>query len=150
MTGPARPTPGPWRLESGAEPGQVSIIGADGLLVADLEEANWARQYEGSVTEANAKLLAAAWELLEALQAMVDASDDTQPSGVSTDARTKARAAIAKATIEMFPRSRATIRAALEAVRAELDGEYEDGPLKAPEPRRSAGVATKRKAPKRR
>jgi hypothetical protein len=51
---------------------------------------------------------------------------------VSTDAQKKAWAAIAKATGEMFPRSRATIRAALEAVRAELDAENGEGPGGAP------------------
>lgn len=61
-------TPGPWTISNGVEPGQVDILGAGRVLVADLSRANWARKWEGTVTEANACLISAAPDLLAALK----------------------------------------------------------------------------------
>lgn len=62
----------PWTIERGAELGQALIVGADGVLVADLEAANWARKFEGTITGDNAAFIVRAAnchdELLAALK----------------------------------------------------------------------------------
>jgi hypothetical protein len=145
MTSPPKHTAGPWHIERGEIWSDEELLG----VVYRTEAWNSGEKVE-TEDQANACLIAAAPKLLKALQAMVDAWADPLAFGTSTDIHENARAAIAIATAEMFPRSRATIRAALESVRAELDGENGDGTLKAPKPRRAVGMATKRKAPKRR
>ena len=65
-------TSGPWSLVAGAEAGQVDVIGAGGVLIAELGNANWARKFEGTVVEGNARLIAAAPDLLAALKAVVE------------------------------------------------------------------------------
>ncbi|MGK8745388.1 hypothetical protein ACRS6P_23250 [Pseudomonas aeruginosa] len=94
-------TPGPWDYWSGYNPVdelEAQITSEDGDIVI----ASYNRQIpEG---EANAKLLAAAPELLEALQGMLEVyggqyNDDCLPKSSSElDLIQQARAAIAKAT----------------------------------------------------
>lgn len=94
-------TPGPWDYWSGYNPVdelEAQITTEDGDIVI----ASYNRQIpEG---EANAKLLAAAPELLEALQGMLEVyggkyNDDCLPKSSSElDLIQQARAAIAKAT----------------------------------------------------
>ena len=80
----AKHTPGPWEIERG----YGTIIKSIGPCVPD--------EYAGSawlkVSEANARLIAAAPELLEALQVMLDAAQHD----ITTECDI-ARAAIAKA-----------------------------------------------------
>jgi hypothetical protein len=82
-------TPGPWKLA-----GPTTISNADETIVI-----GYAHNYKTPrvQTDANARLIAAAPELLEALK---DAVCALQCSGKDWPAETKARAAIAKATGE--------------------------------------------------
>ena len=83
-------TPGPWRIGTPPPNGEQTIGTLNGLMVAvattgaEMEE-----------TKANARLIAAAPELLEALQSVLDNCLDSE--GLCA-AHAKARAAIAKAT----------------------------------------------------
>jgi hypothetical protein len=86
-------TPGPWRLWGSADPSQV--ISAADCFVA---------QTVGGNDKANARLIAAAPELLEALQDLFGADMEFHLMGDGKEdqiaAIAKARAAIAKATGE--------------------------------------------------
>ena len=83
-------TPGPWRIGTPPPNGEQTVGTLNGLMVAvatigaEMEE-----------TKANARLIAAAPELLEALQSVLDNCLDSE--GLCA-AHAKARAAIAKAT----------------------------------------------------
>lgn len=83
----AKHTPGPWKIDYGYNR-SINFIGP---CVPD--------QYAGSswlrVTEANARLIAAAPELLEALKLLVE---DRHPEFIPAHKWEQARAAIAKAT----------------------------------------------------
>lgn len=86
----AKHTPGPWEIERGYS----TIIKSIGPCVAD--------EYAGSawleVSEANARLIAAAPELLDALKELLDREwQDDEGDYTLEMARRKARAAIAKA-----------------------------------------------------
>lgn len=82
-------TPGPWRIGTPPPNGEQTIGTLNGLMVAvattgaEMEE-----------TKANARLIAAAPELLEALQSVLENCLDSE--GLCA-AHAKARAAIAKA-----------------------------------------------------
>jgi hypothetical protein len=76
----------PWR----AEPKSRGVFAADDTWVATIREA------EGNAG-ANARLIAAAPELLEALKFLVDAEGYPSSFTMQAKARGKARAAIAKA-----------------------------------------------------
>ena len=78
-------TPGPWRIGTPPPNGEQTIGTQHGLMVAVVTTGS------GVPTKANARLIAAAPELLEALQEIVNAADGD--AGLK-----KARAAIAKAT----------------------------------------------------
>ena len=86
-------TPGPWRYEY--EPGYC------GELLAEASGTTLA-EFVTEPSEANARLIAAAPELLEALKLMVEQfTKGSAPSTVKdSEARIKAHAAIAKATGE--------------------------------------------------
>jgi hypothetical protein len=88
MTVSAKHTPGPWSLDSDA--GQVHIVAAGAAIARVM-----AMRSDGC-GEANARLIAAAPDLLEALQAVIDHGSMTGADWASD----KARAAIAKATGE--------------------------------------------------
>lgn len=83
-------TPGPWRIGTPPPNGEQTIGTLNGLMVAvattgaEMEE-----------TKANARLIAAAPELLEALQSVLDNCLDSEELCA---AHAKARAAVAKAT----------------------------------------------------
>lgn len=87
-------TPGPWEYEVHELSSGLSgiVYGAHGYAIAD------------HLSEANASLIAAAPELLDALQSFVAAVDRAKGApvqfydGMSNSAITKARAAIVKAT----------------------------------------------------
>ena len=83
-------TPGPWRIGTPPPNGEQTIGALNGLMVAVATTG-----VEMEVTEANARLIAAAPELLEALQSVLDNCLDSE--GLCA-AHAKARAAIAKAT----------------------------------------------------
>lgn len=89
----------PWTIERGAELGQALILGADGVLVADLEAANWARKFEGTVTGDNAAFIVRAAnchdELLAALKGLAEL--DHTPDRHARPEILRARAAIAQA-----------------------------------------------------
>lgn len=83
----AKHTPGPWRVN-----GQKSVRGPNLEYIAN---ANWKNG------EANARLIAAAPDLLEALIMVRDADDDCKSDGLPTIpsiARATINAAISKAT----------------------------------------------------
>lgn len=89
----AKHTPGPWRIGTPPPNGQQTIGTDQGLMVAV------ATTGAGVQTKANAHLIAAAPDLLEALQALMD--DNSALDGMYwADCCDKARAAIAKATGE--------------------------------------------------
>ena len=94
-------TPGPWKIGNGTKANIISLRTYDTVARCEVE-------FGGSVSvpetiTANARLIAAAPDLLEALTMFVeylDADDqDDTAKGIAKDiAETKARAAIAKAT----------------------------------------------------
>ena len=88
-------TPGPWDVEPKGS--RHFVDGADGLTVAYLDRAG---VRERSEIEANARLIASAPELLEALEAVLpDLEHYVATHGPGPDKRLAiARAAIAKAT----------------------------------------------------
>ena len=85
-------TPGPWKLDD-----DDAVIGItdDGGNIVCLGPEGWEKSM--ARWEANARLIAAAPELLEALQSIVGELDEGEVWGSSI---TKAKAAIAKATGE--------------------------------------------------
>ena len=89
-------TPGPWRAEF---PDEISVRDADGGRIAILANLKGRLGMKGrrdtSEVEANARLIAAAPDLLEALQEMVRTFAKNHPLAVDV-----ARAAIARATGE--------------------------------------------------
>lgn len=99
-------TPGPWSIDQNdlALRGQFLDINTDyaGVLVASVVDLD----YDRPECEANARLIAAAPELLESLQEILDASDaelkgqgsDHDPECPFCSKADKARAVIAKAT----------------------------------------------------
>ena len=90
-------TPGPWAMPDSGQ-GRISKVGANGGwdgLIATADCGDYARsKVEGL---ANARLIAAAPELLEALKDMLDNHEDAC-TGYGEGAADKARAALAKAT----------------------------------------------------
>jgi len=96
-------TPGPWRYSTAPQPNGCPIIGAGPLMVAMLAHTvNEPAQRE--TDHANARLIAAAPDLLESLQQLVAESVNPHDGSEYEDgewiALDKARAAIAKATGE--------------------------------------------------
>lgn len=92
----AQHTPGPWRFYTGPQPHGCPIVGnGRGLMLAMLSHSvNYPDQRDEA--NANARLIAAAPELLEALKDMI-----VLQAGISSDpveTLHKARDAIAKAT----------------------------------------------------
>ena len=94
-------TPGPWirDRESGFD---CDVRAANGRKIASVNVQNQPKSKEGwalrkKENEANARLIASAPELLEALEEIVSAADGDGWSHLDADLR-KARAAIAKAT----------------------------------------------------
>lgn len=84
-------TPGPWEISKLATPDyapEFAIYAGPGPKVAIVTHGN---------SEANAKLIAAAPDLLAALQDLMTPAIERNPN-LWHEARTKARAAIAKAT----------------------------------------------------
>ena len=100
----AKHTPGPWRVEDWQYPQtgreHVSVIQNDKDAVAEVLDL-WSMDFRAEEKAANARLIAAAPELLESLRLMVDMFErhiDGRPG--PDDAATRwdsARAAIAKA-----------------------------------------------------
>lgn len=85
-------TPGPWRHEK-----DFSVRATNNYEIAHVSHMNYER---GGTCEANARLIAAAPDMLEALKwaAEILESYKNQKCGIHIDAIEKARAAIAKAT----------------------------------------------------
>lgn len=84
-------TPGPWRIGTAPPNGEQTIGNLSGMMVAVATSGGTMRAPE---TLANAHLIAAAPELLAALQGLLQAL----PSATTHPAIKAARAAIAKAT----------------------------------------------------
>jgi hypothetical protein len=82
-------THGPWRVET--ERAYIHIMPSENLAICEL----W-RRGNPELEMANARLIAAAPDLLEALESIVGGSTQR----VSAELQTKAQAAIAKATRE--------------------------------------------------
>ena len=100
-----RHTLGPWKFYTEPQPNGCPIVGARGLMVAMLAHSiNHDDQRETAL--ANARLIAAAPDLLEALEwcaetlAVFVADGSAAPESVIGKNLTTARAAIAKATGE--------------------------------------------------
>ena len=109
-------TPGPWKLVTSEQDRNFQIVGADSIPVAVLHTttsslcAKWSDKrikaktiFESVANEreqANAALIAAAPDLLGALQELVEYLSDTDEEGLIEHSPTMvaARAAIAKAT----------------------------------------------------
>lgn len=94
-------TPGPWETSSNAN-GQWDICeqhGGDRIALVDLQDAQKDGGRSHITEESNARLIAAAPELLAALQLLTVAVHDAGKEGATpiADAETEARAAIAKA-----------------------------------------------------
>lgn len=85
-------TPGPWRFGG---PEKCTIYDRFGQRIANSFEGVMATQRSDSECQANAKLIASAPDLLEALQAIIEDMDSEH--GTEYDYN-KARAAIKKAT----------------------------------------------------
>lgn len=86
----ALPTPGPWHVDG------LAVFCANGSLVAEAHEDYFTFT---EVDQANARLIAAAPDLLKALQAIVELDDGDVPAMWPFQADFEAaRAAIAKAT----------------------------------------------------
>lgn len=97
-------TPGPWRFGNASED-QRLVLGEDGGYVCNVQIYQTPRymgQLDEPEREANALLIAAAPDLLEALQKLVDCCDDSDGAQYGTlgtsFVRSIATAAIAKAT----------------------------------------------------
>lgn len=90
----AKHTPGPWHIEAGTH---YQAIRTDGEVIANM------REIGGCFNKENARLIAAAPDLLAALESMLDWDTTLEAigfavkNGVKGDIA-KARAAIAKAT----------------------------------------------------
>ena len=84
----ANHTPGPWQAKEFTRHAQTTVISADGIVIA--ETTGFGRLADDCI--ADARLIAAAPELLEALKCVVRVADR------ATDEFDAARAAIAKAT----------------------------------------------------
>lgn len=95
-------TKGPWRAALGALHKDHDIHGAgedfypDGFIIARVVHSN-ALDDKGAEGEANARLIASAPELLEALEAIAGYPHADHPGLPLNQCRIKARAAIAKA-----------------------------------------------------
>lgn len=99
-------SPGPWRTgQAGDYLGVNAIFDADGFIVADASDRS--SHAKGNQRKANAALIAAAPELLAALQPLIEFAvkldDDAKVSG-EHDAIVRARAAISKARQGGFSR----------------------------------------------
>jgi hypothetical protein len=82
-------TPGPWKQHVDGEKTYASVRSPVGQIVADCGSRS------DLIAQANAKLIAAAPDLLEALQLMTESFVSHFPNGIEVE---KARAAIARAT----------------------------------------------------
>lgn len=58
-------TPGPWRIKKQKNGRDFEVIGADGFFIFETDVA----MFDGEMEEANARLIAAAPDMLEALEA---------------------------------------------------------------------------------
>jgi hypothetical protein len=89
----AKHTPGPWRVGKGGPNGCPTVGTEKGLMVAMVSHGN------SHPTQANARLIAAAPDLLEALEWALDAWDTHNRTGdpMQGDWESDAIAAIAKA-----------------------------------------------------
>jgi len=94
-TNDARHTPGPWKAVEAAynPPGWLWVQNSPGALLADVHQN---KNIPLDARNANARLMAAAPELLEALQEIITAADGEGWSQLDAGF-TKARAAVAKA-----------------------------------------------------
>lgn len=95
----AQHTPGPWAIDWNVS--RIDVFSADAAtLVATIRRSTLSAGID-DVAKANARLLVAAPDLLEALVMVRDADDDCRADGLPTmpqAARAKINAAIAKAT----------------------------------------------------
>ena len=88
-------TPGPWVTDRNQH-GECHVMDEFGIAIADMA-VDYSSIKKIEEHEANARLIAAAPELLEALKDMLDGHEDAC-TGYGEGAADKARAAIAKAT----------------------------------------------------
>lgn len=97
-------TPGPWRLDdlndcSVVDETYRSIAGGVGFFVTEGPYANQGFGLSGHISDADARLIAAAPEFLEALRELVSLeADGKQADEGAIEAWERARAVIAKAT----------------------------------------------------
>ena len=88
-------TPGPWKPACGA---RGTTCRHPAILCDGGQVGNATRQGSEAATDANARLIAAAPDLLEALQTIAGYLDDTAACNSDKAMASTARAAIAKAT----------------------------------------------------
>jgi hypothetical protein len=89
-------TPGPWKYAANSE--LYAVVGKTGNVVIAFEPDQYGYGNEEEVT-ANSRLIAAAPELLEILEALIE----KHPGAIPLKYREQAKAAIAKATGEQIP-----------------------------------------------
>lgn len=94
----AQHTPGPWVTDK--DVGHEAVLGADGALVADCAIFGLHVNRSQEINKANARLIAAAPELLEALERMADVAEKSGLTVFNEEftALANARYVIAKAT----------------------------------------------------
>jgi ABC-type nitrate/sulfonate/bicarbonate transport system substrate-binding protein len=95
-------TPGPWSVHSGDDYNGVRIDGPDGRSVAHAHQRDPHPTLGQGITQAeaeiNARLIAAAPELLETMQMIMDRAEEWINMNLDGEVGDNARAAIAKAT----------------------------------------------------
>jgi hypothetical protein len=101
----AKHTPGPWRLDAYRDsgrpnPGTIVADNPHGEGAEEVASINWIAGGFHAEQVANARLIAAAPELLEALTALMEFWDSGSPVHPGAEVVSEARAAIAKATGE--------------------------------------------------
>lgn len=93
-------TPAPWWKDKHSDNNDVIVRDTNGTIVANLSvdySESWIGQREGNETEANAKLISAAPELLSICLKILE--DDVQNGILKGVDRSKLKKAIAKATL---------------------------------------------------
>jgi hypothetical protein len=99
-------TPGPWEFGPGYAPGdstfELFAPGGRQVIAQCSYENMWLSTYDGETDAANARLIASAPDLLEALKRMVEIDDDEVVMDTDSvkERLSAARAAIARATGE--------------------------------------------------
>lgn len=96
-------TPGPWIIDmESSDAGDICPENDFDLSICEVQRADYSsttdRYFDGQTTEANRQLIAAAPDLLEALENILRDAESPLDAATSAYFRDRARSAIAKAT----------------------------------------------------